>query len=201
MEREGRRLLVLFLLPGVILFFSSLKWISIFFLLAGGFTAWFFRSPERKVPSDEGCIVSPADGRILEIEELSEEGMKKVSVFMSILDVHVNRIPFSGRVKKITYKPGKFFPANKGISSQNERNIIEVETEDGWSYRVVQVAGIIARRIVCRVKEGDAVKKGDKFGLIAFGSRVEVYIPGGFSIAVRKGERVKGGETIIGRVK
>jgi phosphatidylserine decarboxylase len=198
MAKEGIKFLFLFLLIAFLCLFSF-KWLSIPFFLLSAFCIYFFRDPVRKTPEGKEYIVSPADGKVIEIEEIPEKNLKKISIFMSLFDVHVNRIPYDGKVKKITYKKGSFNPAHKNSSSENEQNIIEMETDDGWDYKLVQVAGILARRIVCRIKEGDIVKKGEKFGLIMFGSRVDLYIPKNFLINVKKGEKVKGGETIIGK--
>jgi len=200
MAKEGVKFLAVFLLGGVICLFW-VKWLSIPFFLISAFCIYFFRDPKREIPEGREYILSPADGRVIGIEEIPEQNMRKISIFMSLFNVHVNRIPYDGRVKKITYKRGNFRPANSPFSFENEQNIIEVENDEGWSYKLVQVAGIIARRIVCRIKEGEIVKKGEKFGLIMFGSRVELYIPKKFLIDVKKGDKVKGGKTIIGRIR
>lgn len=201
MAKEGIKLLSVFFLVGIFFILSPFKWVSIPFFLSGIFVIYFFRDPNREVPDNEGCIVSPADGRVIGVEEIPGENLKKISIFMSLFNVHINRIPYTGSVKKITYKRGRFRPANSLLSFENEQNIVDVETEAGWNYRVVQVAGILARRIVCRIKEKDIVKTGDRFGLIMFGSRVDLYIPKDFPIFVKKGDRVKGSESIIGRTK
>jgi len=199
MAKEGIKFLSFFLLLALLCLFRF-KWLSVPFFLISAFCVYFFRDPKRKTPDGKECIVSPADGKVIEVEEIPEENLKKISIFMSLFNVHVNRIPYDGRVKKITYKKGGFKPAHKGSSRENEQNIIELETDCGWDYKLVQVAGIFARRIVCRIKEGDIVKKGEKFGLIMFGSRVDLYIPDNFLINVKKGDKVKGGETIIGKI-
>jgi phosphatidylserine decarboxylase len=187
MAKEGIKFLSIFLLLAIVSLFWF-KWLSIPFFLLSAFCIYFFRDPRREIPDGREYILSPADGRVIGIEELPEQNMRKISIFMSIFNVHVNRIPYDGRVKKITYKRGNFKPANSPSSLRNEQNIIEVENDEGWGYKLVQVAGIIARRIVCRIKEGETVKKGEKFGLIMFGSRVDLYIPKNFLINVKKGE-------------
>ena len=175
-----------------------------FFFLVTLFVTWFFRNPERKTPEDEKVVVSPADGRILKIEEVEEDAIlkgkfKKISIFMNIFNVHVNRIPYPGSVKVIQYKKGKFFSANLDkASSLNERNSVLVKTDDGREILTIQIAGLIARRIVCWIQEGIKVERGQRFGLIRFGSRLEVFLPIDSTISVKVGDRVKGGETPIG---
>lgn len=197
-----------FILPlGVITIAIALAgpvWVATFFFLVTLFIAWFFRNPERKIPEDKKVIVSPADGKVLKIEVVKENAIlkgeyKKISIFMSIFNVHVNRIPYSGRVEAIQYKKGRFFSANLDkASSLNERNSILVKTDDGREILTVQIAGIIARRIVCWIKEGVKVNKGERFGLICFGSRLEIFLPVDSTVLVKVGDRVKGGKNPIG---
>jgi phosphatidylserine decarboxylase len=169
------------------------------------FTVCFFRDPERKSDGPEKAIFTPADGKILQIKYLKDkhnplgEPAVLVSIFMSIFNVHVNRIPISGKVTKITYHPGRFFSANLDKASEkNEHNRLILETYDGRSLVTVQIAGLIARRIVCWLKEGDEVTAGQRFGLIRFGSRLDVYLPADTQIIVPQHGKVKAGETIIG---
>ncbi|MCK9229282.1 MAG: phosphatidylserine decarboxylase family protein [Syntrophales bacterium] len=170
------------------------------------FVVWFFRNPERKAPEGSTSLLSPADGRILKIEEGVapakgglEGSFTKVSIFMNIFNVHVNRSPCRGEVKKITYYPGKFLSANLDkASSENERNALLISMDDGREILVVQIAGLIARRIVCWVKEGERLDRGERFGLIRFGSRLEVFMPEGTKTAVSVGDKVTAGETTIG---
>jgi phosphatidylserine decarboxylase len=182
----------------------SLFALSLFFSV---FSMYFFRDPERIIPEGDDLLISPADGRILKIEELEEhqygEGeCVKVSIFMSVFNVHVNRIPFSGTIKKIKYFPGKFFNASFDKASlDNERNAVLIETENNISFWTVQIAGLIARRIVTNIKEGDIVTKGERFGMIRFGSRLELYLPKGSEILVNKGDNVSAGSTIISKLK
>jgi phosphatidylserine decarboxylase len=168
------------------------------------FIAFFFRNPKRKIPRLQNVIVSPADGKIIFVGEAQEkryiqEKALKISIFMSVFDVHINRSPVSGKVFKTVYNPGKFLVANAEKSSLlNEQNGLIMLTEDRSKILVVQIAGIVARRIVCYAKIGDNLKRGEIFGLIRFGSRVDLYLPLGVRPNVRVGQKVKGGESVIG---
>ncbi len=167
------------------------------------FTLYFFRDPERIVPEGSHRIVSPADGQIVDISEVEEASFMggkavRVAIFLSVWDVHVNRVPVDGRVTYCSYRKGEFRKAfEPEASAVNERMEIGIESPAG-RFLVRQIAGIIARRIVCRVREGDAVDRGARFGMIKFGSRTELFLPAGVTLRVKTGERVKGGETIIG---
>jgi phosphatidylserine decarboxylase len=186
--------------------FSFVEWFWSAALLYSGtfFVTWFFRNPERKVPADDGLVVSPADGRIIKVAEVDDESLSsgrflKVSIFMNIFDVHVNRMPYSGTVERIQYHKGRFLSADLDkASAVNEKNRIIVRTEEGFGIVVIQIAGLIARRIACWIKTGMYVQKGERFGLIRFGSRVEVVLPHETRIVVKVGDRVKAGETPIG---
>lgn len=175
-------------------------------LLASG-VFWFFRDPERIIPQGENLVVSPADGKILSITETEEHRFlkkkaKKISIFLNIFDVHVNRLPASGKILGITYQPGKFLPANKDLASkENEQNAVFLETESGHKMVFIQVAGLIARRILCWVKDEEQVTRGDRFGMIRFGSRTDIFLPLDTDIKVSPGDQVKGGSTIIGILK
>jgi phosphatidylserine decarboxylase len=168
------------------------------------FVIWFFRNPTRTPPSSEDAIVSPADGKIITIERHFEnhflhQETVKMSIFMSLFNVHVNRSPMTGQVMKRVYHPGKFFAANTDKSSLlNEKNVLLLCSRDGFEILFIQIAGIIARRIVCYPQQGDLLKKGQIFGMIRFGSRVDIYLPPSVDIRVRVGDHVKGGETILG---
>lgn len=173
-----------------------------------GFTLFFFRDPERKVPSGDDIIISPADGKVFLIREFFEnefifDDAIQVSIFMSPLNVHVNRIPISGEIKFLKYVPGKYTVAfDEKSSENNERKIIGIETEDGLKVIVKQIAGFIARRIVCGVEKGDKVKAGQRYGMIKFGSRVDVIMPKNkVEIIISEGQKVRAGETIIAKVK
>ena len=159
--------------------------------------AGFFRDPERTAPDGEGVVVSPADGKVVEV---GAEG-RRLSIFLSPLDVHVNRAPMNGRVQDVRYRPGRFFAANRGkASDENERNVVEFVEDSGKTLQVVQIAGFLARRIVCDVGPGDPLRKGERFGLIMFGSRVDLHLPPDATVEVRPGQRVRSGETIVARL-
>ena len=187
--------------------FLKIAWLTVVMGALALQTFWFFRDPDRIIPPGEGLIVSPADGRIVEVSEVKEERFLKgraikVSIFLNLFDVHVNRIPCSGRIRGMHYQPGKFLAANKDLAStENEQNAILLETPSGAKLVFVQVAGLVARRIVCWVKEGDAVERGFRFGMIRFGSRTDLFLPPGTEIKVRLGQKVKGGSSIIGVLK
>lgn len=179
---------------------------GVFFLLLLGVVVFFFRNPERKVPEGEGLIVSPADGVIIAVDEVEEKeflhsAAKRISIFLSLFDVHVNRSPIAGKVNYFRYQSGKCLPAyRKEASSLNERNLIGIEGE-GLKVLVVQIAGLVARRVVCWAKLGNSLQRGERLGLIKFGSCVEVYLPLSVGVEVKKGDRVWAGETILGRVR
>jgi phosphatidylserine decarboxylase len=164
----------------------------------------FFRDPERNVPTGEGLIVSPADGRVVSIGKVQSDSpfgdaATRLSIFLSPLDVHINRMPVAGRIDEVRYQAGKFLAAYKNEASQrNEQNALRVVDNQGRSLGVVQVAGVLARRIVCRVKRGDSLARGERFGLIMFGSRTDIYLPKRCRLQVAEGQKVKGGETILG---
>jgi phosphatidylserine decarboxylase len=178
----------------------------ILFALITLFVISFFRDPERQSPQDEKAILSPADGRILLIEEkdmtpFSTGRAMKISVFMSVFNCHVNRIPLSGKIETIVYRPGKFFSANQDrASAQNEQNALLLRTPEGSEISFVQVAGLIARRIVCWVKPGSTIQRGERFGMIRFGSRVDIFLPTSTRIRINRGDKVKAGLTIIGEL-
>ena len=168
------------------------------------FIAFFFRNPKRKIPSLQNVILSPADGRIIHVGECEEnrflkEKALKVSIFMSLFDVHINRAPASGRVRERSYHPGRVLMAHVEKSSLlNEQNAFTLETEDRFKILLIQIAGFVARRIVCYAKAGDTLKSGEIFGMIRFGSRIDLYLPLEVKSIVRLGQHVKGGESIIG---
>ncbi|PIV05645.1 MAG: phosphatidylserine decarboxylase family protein [Syntrophobacterales bacterium CG_4_8_14_3_um_filter_58_8] len=170
------------------------------------FVVWFFRNPERKIPENPKFIISPADGKVLRIEdvadhELLEGPLKKISIFMSVFNVHINRMPCDGVIENIRYHEGRFLSANLDKASQdNERNDVLIRMPDGRKALVIQIAGFIARRIDCWVAQGMCIQKGERFGLIRFGSRVEVFLPYDTHIMVSAGDKVMGGETPIGEL-
>jgi phosphatidylserine decarboxylase len=166
----------------------------------------FFRNPVRVVPAAAGLVVSPADGRIEPIVRvapppelgLGDQPLTRVSVFMNIFDCHINRAPAAGRVARIAYRPGKFVSADLDKASEdNERNSVLIETEAGPLLGVVQIAGLVARRIACWTREGEPLRAGERFGMIRFGSRLDVYLPEGSIVAVSPRQRAVSGETIL----
>jgi len=164
-------------------------------LLLAAFVAFFFRNPRREVPQDPGVIVSPADGRVVKIERVGN--VTKLSIFLSIFNVHVNRSPIAGRIEAIEYKKGKFKLAfDHAASVENERNVIMVAQGD-LKIVFTQIAGLIARRIVCDLREGDTVRAGQRFGIIRFGSRADLYLPEAVRPLVAVGQTMVGGETVI----
>jgi phosphatidylserine decarboxylase len=175
------------------------------FLLLLLFTLFFFRNPDRRVPRSAEAVLAPADGRIVEVGQVQhapylEGPAHKVAIFLSVWDVHVNRIPVDGRVTFLSHRPGAFLRAYlPNASERNEQMWIGVESPRG-KFLTKQIAGILARRIVCRLREGDSVEKGSRFGMIKFGSRVELYCPPSVAIRVAVGDHVKAGETIIGEI-
>jgi len=180
------------------------RWLILLFTLVTLFIIWFFRNPERYFQDQEKVLISPADGKVIKIEDVEVDGticgrFKKISIFMNVFNVHVNRAPYAGKVETIHYHAGKFFSANLDkAAKENERNEIMIRTEDGRAIWAVQIAGLIARRIVCWVNAGTTVKKGERFGLIRFGSRVDVYLPEDSKISVKLRDKVRAGQTVLG---
>lgn len=171
-------------------------------LLIGAFMAFFFRDPRRKAPSEPGIVLAPADGRVTLIRRA--DGVTQtdslVSIFLSPFDVHVNRAPITGTITEINYKPGKFLMAtDERARDVNEQNTLTI-AGDGLTVKCSQIAGILARRIVCWKREGDRVEYGERFGMIKFGSRTDLLLPRNVEITVKKGVHVRGGVTVIGRV-
>ena len=205
MHREGRKFVSIFAGVTLILFliWAPLGWLGV------GLTVWcyyFFRDPERVTPARAGLMVSPADGVVSLLEPavppvelgLGDLPMMRISVFMSVFNCHVNRLPMAGRITRVAYRPGKFLNASLDkASSDNERNGLAVETGDGLRYGVVQIAGLVARRILCEAKEGQELMTGERFGLIRFGSRLDVYLPEGVNPLVCIGQTMVAGETVI----
>jgi len=167
------------------------------------FTAWFFRNPKRMSPCADTAVVAPGDGRVIAIAEeyeprfLKDQGIR-ISIFLNVFDVHVNRIPCNGTVEDIVYQPGRFIPADRPDATlRNEQNALMITTAEGAKVLCVQVAGLIARRIVCWVSPGERVACGERYGLIRFGSRMDMFLPRRAHLRVRVGMHVKGGETIL----
>ncbi len=187
----------------MILISSTLGWILI---VVGLYVVYFFRDPVRVTPVLDNALISPADGIVSKIEdavppaelEMGDDKRVRISIFLSVLNVHVNRVPCDGTVGKLVYVPGKFLNATLDKSSdENERQLVRLERADGRSLAFVQIAGLIARRIVCTLSNGQKVEGGERFGIIRFGSRMDVYCPEGMVPAIAEGQAVIGGETII----
>lgn len=185
--------------------YLSLTVLTVFSVFISLFTTYFFRDPDRSNNAPDNAVITPADGKIIQIQHLEndnnplEEPAIKISIFMNVFNVHVNRIPISGTIKDIAYYPGKFFSADLDkASEQNEKNKITLQTPDSRKIVFIQIAGLIARRIACWVKKGDKMQTGQRFGLIRFGSRLEVFLPGDSQITIQMHQKVKAGETIIG---
>jgi len=195
------------LVPGVLaVLLIVLGWwpVALVFIILAAFMAFFFRDPQRQPPTDASLVVAPADGRVTRVKpvgELSERSATLVSIFLSPFDVHINRAPIAGRITDVSYKRGKFLIAtDESASLVNEQNALTIE---GEQITVVckQIAGILARRIVCWKRAGESVSLGERFGLIKFSSRTDVLLPARVEVLVAEGARVKGGTTIIGRIR
>ena len=205
MHPEGRRFVAIFAVIALVLFliWTPLGWIGI------GVTVWcyyFFRDPQRTTPSREGLLVSPADGIVSLIEKavppaelgMADEALTRVSVFMNVFNCHVNRAPIAGEIAAVAYRPGKFLNASLDKASEdNERNSVCIQMNDGRQIAVVQIAGLVARRIVCFVEKGRTLGTGERFGLIRFGSRLDVYLPDGVQPLVSVGQSMIAGETVL----
>ncbi len=208
MAKEGFKFLLPTLLISVIVFYLFIRtdqrsalYFSVVIFFIALFFVLFFRDPERKIPSGEDLILSPADGMVKKIEKSTDGSFKLISIFMSLFSVHINRVPVDGIVKEISYKPGRFIPAFRDKASEdNEKNVIEIENEQG-NVILTQIAGSLSRRIVCNLNPGQHVNRGERFGLIHFGSLVELALPTAVELKVREGRRVKAGETVLGVFK
>ncbi|HAM48128.1 MAG TPA: phosphatidylserine decarboxylase family protein [Alphaproteobacteria bacterium] len=207
-HREGYKFLAIFAAVTFILFFVAvpLGWIGVVLTL---WCAYFFRDPERVTPEGDGLVISPADGVISAIEqvppppelEMGESPMTRVSVFMNVFNCHVNRMPISGEITAIAYTPGKFLNASLDKASEdNERNALRIQGLAGQEIAVVQIAGLVARRIVCWSKQGQSLRVGGRFGMIRFGSRVDVYLPDGTAPLAALGQTMIAGETVIAEI-
>lgn len=201
--REGWIFIALALILIVVVYVLAPEWTFFPFVLML-FTAFFFRNPRRNIPAEDGVIVSPADGVVMKVEPSYEDRFLnsdsvKVSIFLSILNVHINRTPVEGTVEYVEKVSGRFLPAYKNEAGYlNAKNILGLDTKWG-KVMVVQITGLIARRIVCWAKEGDTLETGERFGLIRFGSCTEIFLPTTAALAIKPGDKVKGGITIIGR--
>lgn len=174
--------------------------LSVLPLILAAFFLWFFRDPPRRIPAEPGALVSPADGKVTEAEwiETPDGSRLRLSIFLNVFDVHVNRSPIAGTVTQVNHKRGMFLNAMRADSNVlNEQTVMVVEGDEGVAIQVKQIAGLLARRIVCNVKPGDRVERGERFGLIKFGSRVDILMPSEAKLLVHTGDRVKGGSTVL----
>jgi phosphatidylserine decarboxylase len=201
MLRDGYRFAAPPFLVGVIA--AAARWpvTAAVFLLLAAFVAYFFRDPKRVPPTDPAVVVSPADGRVMEVASEAFEGRpgRRISIFLAIWNVHVNRSPMAGRVERVEYRPGRFYAAMRSRASiENEQNVIYLDTQRG---KIVfkQIAGWIARRVVCWKSGGDPTALGERIGLIRFGSRMDLWLPEGAEIVVHPGEHVAGGVSVVAR--
>jgi phosphatidylserine decarboxylase len=185
------------------------RWLSLLGLCLGLFCLYFFRDPTRVPPVRTGAILAPADGRVVSVAPgvppaelgLGPADRWRISIFLSVLNVHVNRVPATGTVTRIAYRHGAFLSASLDkASDDNERNAIALRLPDGRELAVVQIAGLIARRILCSLREGDAVRGGDRLGIIRFGSRTDLYLPEGVEPLVCEGQTMIGGETVVAEI-
>jgi len=200
MAKEGYPFFFPLLLVAGLFFYLGMNWPGSFFLVLALFIAYFFRDPERLVPSDEAAIVSPADGKIVGIAAEPDK-TTRVSIFLSVFNVHINRAPVAGEVESVCYFPGKFKAAfDATASAENEQNVLVIRSGSD-RIKFSQIAGILARRIVCWKKPGDSVTKGERVGLIKFGSRVDIFLPENVALSIKLGDKVQGGASVIGRIK
>lgn len=201
MERDGYRHALGMVVGGTFCGLLLDPWIAAPWAVAALFCLYFFRDPERSIPGGPVCV-SPADGRIVQVRA-EPDGRTRISIFLSIFDVHVNRAPVAGRIRSVRYSRGGFRLAHlEAASAENEQNTLVIEERTGGSrVEIKQIAGLIARRIVCRIKAGDTVEKGERFGLIKFGSRVDVLLGPEWELAVRHRDKVAGGSSVLARRK
>lgn len=201
MVRDGYKFAAVPLALGVVAGALGWRLVCIVFLLLTAFVVYFFRDPERVAPQDPTAVISPADGRVMEVVEEAWDGKagRRISIFLALWNVHVNRAPMAGRLAKIDYRPGRFMVASRGLASmQNEQNVLQLETARG-NIVFKQIAGWVARRIVCWKSAGDRVTAGERIGLIRFGSRMDVWLPEGVEIVARPGQHVAGGVSVLAR--
>lgn len=208
-HKEGYKFIIIFALVTTLLALLS-NTLGLIGLVATLWCIFFFRDPERIVPTEENIVISPADGVVTRVEygveapedlDYGNKKFNKITVFLNVFNVHVNRIPVSGTVTKVSYKSGKFLSANADEASvENERNSVVVKTSDGSEVIFVQIAGLVARRIVSEISEGQEVNIGDRYGIIRFGSRADIYLPEEVTIKSLVGQTMVGGETIIAKL-
>jgi phosphatidylserine decarboxylase len=206
MDRAGWPFVLGFAVPAVITWIAGWTWLAAIFVLLTLFMAFFFRDPSRIIPVDPLAIVSPADGRVMiagavELDAAPPGDWVQVSVFLSPINVHMNRVPIGGRVTKVLHTPGEYLAAYRRESAtRNERNEIWISHE-GQTVVCRQIVGVLARRLVCRVREGQDVETGQKYGLMKFGSRIDLFLPASARLDVKVGQSVRGGETVIARCR
>ena len=205
LAREGWFYIALTLFSAVLTSVVFPLYVAVFFWVIFAFVLQFFRDPHRPIPQEEGAIISPADGKVIFTGVVDDPYLErkafKISVFMNVFSVHSNRAPFEATVKKVWYKPGLFVNAAfDKASEENERNAVWFQSDDGIDVVSVQVAGLVARRILCYVKEGDKRQRGERYGFIRFGSRVDLFLPEDFQINVALGDNVSSGSSILGRL-
>lgn len=194
--------LALIAVAALVWFFAGWGWAIVPLLLAA-FFLWFFRDPERAIPRQPGLIVSPADGKVTEVARLTTPsgGLIRVSIFLSVFDVHVNRSPVAGVLREVRYRKGEYLNAlNPECAVRNEQNLALVDCDEGYQVSFTQIAGLLARRIVFNKRVGDHLRRGERVGLIKFGSRTDLVFPGHAEVLVTPGDRVRGGASVIARI-
>jgi phosphatidylserine decarboxylase len=201
MVKEAYKFAIPPLIAGAACLIPGWKWAAGVLIFLGLFVFYFFRDPEREIPSDPDAVVSPADGHVVAIlDEMLDSTMgHRISIFLSIWDVHIQRAPVAGRIADVVYRPGRFYAAFRSAAShENEQNIIYIHTPQGQLV-FKQIAGAIARRVLCWKRKGESVARGERMGMIRFGSRVDVWLPMAAEVVVKQGQMVKGGESILAK--
>lgn len=205
--REGYIYIAAALFLAVVMYFGFGVAVAVPFVVLACYFTYFFRNPDRTIPTDEHLVVSPADGTVQDVVELDDDDFvkgpcTKIIIFLSVFNVHVNRSPIAGEIKCQKYVCGRFRPAYKDeVGFENERHMLGIENEKGFRVTVTQIAGILARRIVSWVTLDDNMSKGQVYGLIKFGSCTELVVPRNVEVLVKKGDKVRGGESVLGRIK
>jgi phosphatidylserine decarboxylase len=201
MVKEGYKFGLPPIALGIVCLMMGWKWPGGILIFLGLFVFYFFRDPERKIPAEPGAVVSPADGHVVEIvdEPLDGRPGRRISIFLSIWDVHVQRSPVAGTIASVAYRPGKFYAALRSrASTENEQNVIQMATPRG-PLVFKQIAGVIARRVLCWKREGETASLGERVGMIRFGSRVDIWLPVDAQITTKRGQMVRGGESILAK--
>ena len=201
MVKDAYRFAIPPLLVGAACLSLGWKWPAGILIFLGLFVFYFFRDPGRTIPTEPGAVVAPADGHVVEIVEETFDSTpgRRISIFLSIWDVHVQRAPVAGKIARVEYRPGKFYAALRSSASEkNEQNVISIQTLGG-TIVFKQIAGAIARRVICWKREGDNVALGERVGFIRFGSRVDIWMPAEAQVLVRRGQKVKGGESLLAK--